>query len=37
MHKGDGLMPFKRNDEIRGDVYKLTTLHSSDGWERLIQ
>jgi hypothetical protein len=39
MHRGDGLTPIKRNEEIRGDIYQLKTEYSKgeESWEHVIQ
>lgn len=37
LHKGgEPTAPFARSEEIRGDVYRLETRQSQDGWERQI-
>jgi hypothetical protein len=37
MHKGDDSIPIKRSEEIKGDIYSLSTNAFSNSWERAIK
>ena len=36
MYRGDATNPFKRNENVQGDVYKLNTFSYNLGWKSVV-